>query len=163
MKVRFLPWLHYVSHVILASFWDFNVLLSSSSSIGFMRKLSSCTKDTIHWIKWSLLLGKCSAHITVNWFYIHDISSCVVSPLSRGASHEQVSSLDLQVSSKSQVTVVRVKQVKSSHCSGQASQVKSYKIPVSAFKSVKRQWLWKWIQPTLWSSLHTQLIIWNLI
>ena len=42
------------------------------------------------------------------------------------ASHEQVSSLDLQVSSKSQVTVVRVKQVKSSHCSGQASQVKSF-------------------------------------
>ena len=42
------------------------------------------------------------------------------------ASHEQVSSFNLQVSSKSQVTVVRVKQVKSSHCSGQASHKSSH-------------------------------------
>ncbi len=32
------------------------------------------------------------------------------------ASHKQVSSLNLQVSCNSQVTVMRIKQVKSSHC-----------------------------------------------
>ena len=40
------------------------------------------------------------------------------------ASHKHVPSLNLQVSSKSQVTVMEIKQVKLSHCYGQTSHKK---------------------------------------
>ncbi len=75
----------------------------------------------------------------------------------RSKSHVQVSSLNLQVSSKSQVSVVRIKQVKSSPCCkskktsqviAQVKQVTSQVIQhldtllpfLQILKSVKRQW-----------------------